>query len=51
MGVESIIVRSPQPDIQKMLDKATAELKADITKVQVVVDEIKVDVKGIKETT
>ena len=49
MGVTSIIIRSPQPDIQKMLDGATAELKADVAKVQAVVDEIKVDVKTIKE--
>ncbi len=49
MGVTSIIIRSPQPDIQKMLDGAVVELKADVAKVQVVVDEIKVDVKTIKE--
>ncbi len=44
MGVESIQVTSPQPDIQKMLDNVKAELKADIAKVSE-------DVKIIKANT
>ena len=49
MGVTSIKIIHLQPDVQEMLDGAVVELKADVAKVQVVVDEIKVDVKTIKE--
>ncbi len=46
MGVESIKVRGP--DMQKMMDNAVAELKGEIAKVKVTVDEIKVDVNKEK---
>ena len=44
MGVESIIVTSPPQDLQRIVDDATAQLKADIAKVGD-------DVKIIKENT
>ncbi len=49
MGVESIIFTTPQQDVQEIVDDMKADLKVDIDGVKSVVDEIKTDVKEIKE--
>lgn len=47
MGVKSIKVRGP--DVKRLLDEAVSVLTEEIGKVKTVVDEIKADVKTIKE--
>ncbi len=51
MGVESIEVTTPHPDVQEMLDDAVAELKADIISVKNDVKKMQTDITVIKQNT
>ncbi len=51
MGVESIKVTPPHPDVQKMLNDVVAELKADIISVGNDVEKVQTDITIIKANT